>query len=195
MLEITFASISSFLIAYFIIGIDILNKAVKNIFRGNIFDENFLMIVATIGALIIGEFPEAIAVMLLYQIGEEFQSIAVGKSRNAIKELMEIKPEFASVKRNNEVIDVSPEEVEIGEIIVIKPGEKVPLDARITKGQSSFDTKTITGESVPRTIGVQELIYSGTINLNSVVEAKVMKKFEDSTVSKILELVEEATSK
>lgn len=195
MLEITFASILSFLIAYFIIGIDILNKAVKNIFRGNIFDENFLMIVATIGALIIGEFPEAIAVMFLYQIGEEFQSIAVGKSRNAIKELMEIKPEFASVKRNGETIDVSPEEVEVGEIIVIKPGEKVPLDARIINGQSSFDTKTITGESVPRNIGVQELIYSGTINLNSVVEAKVMKKFEDSTVSKILELVEDATSK
>lgn len=195
MLEITFASILSFLIAYFIIGIDILNKAVKNIFRGDIFDENFLMIVATIGALIIGEFPEAIAVMFLYQIGEEFQSIAVGKSRNAIKELMEIKPEFANVKRNGETIDVSPEEVEVGEIIVIKPGEKVPLDARIINGQSSFDTKTITGESVPRNIGVQELIYSGTINLNSVVEAKVMKKFEDSTVSKILELVEDATSK
>ena len=133
--------------------------------------------------------------MLLYQVGEEFQSIAVGKSRDAIKELMEIKPEHANVVRNKEVVAVRPEEVEIGEIILIKPGEKVPVDSRILVGKSSFDTKTITGEPVPKTIGPQEIIYSGTINLNKVVEAKVMKKFEDSTVSKILELVEEATSK
>ncbi len=195
MYEMTLLSIISFLISYFVIGIDILNKALKNIFRGNIFDENFLMMIATIGALVIGEFPEAIAVMLLYQIGEEFQSIAVGKSRDAIKELMEIKPEHANVVRNKEVVAVRPEEVEIGEIILIKPGEKVPVDSRILVGKSSFDTKTITGEPVPKTIGPQEIIYSGTINLNKVVEAKVMKKFEDSTVSKILELVEEATSK
>ncbi len=195
MYEMTLLSIISFLISYFVIGIDILNKAIKNIFRGNIFDENFLMMIATIGALVIGEFPEAIAVMLLYQIGEEFQSIAVGKSRDAIKELMEIKPEHANVVRNKEVVAVRPEEVEIGEIILIKPGEKVPVDSRILVGKSSFDTKTITGEPVPKTIGPQEIIYSGTINLNKVVEAKVMKKFEDSTVSKILELVEEATSK
>ncbi len=190
MYEMTLLSIISFLISYFVIGIDILNKALKNIF-----DENFLMMIATIGALVIGEFPEAIAVMLLYQIGEEFQSIAVGKSRDAIKELMEIKPEHANVVRNKEVVAVRPEEVEIGEIILIKPGEKVPVDSRILVGKSSFDTKTITGEPVPKTIGPQEIIYSGTINLNKVVEAKVMKKFEDSTVSKILELVEEATSK
>ncbi len=195
MYEMTLLSIISFLISYFVIGIDILNKALKNIFRGNIFDENFLMMIATIGALVIGEFPEAIAVMLLYQVGEEFQSIAVGKSRDAIKELMEIKPEHANVVRNKEVVAVRPEEVEIGEIILIKPGEKVPVDSRILVGKSSFDTKTITGEPVPKTIGPQEIIYSGTINLNKVVEAKVMKKFEDSTVSKILELVEEATSK
>ncbi len=195
MYEMMLLSIISFLISYFVIGIDILNKALKNIFRGNIFDENFLMMIATIGALVIGEFPEAIAVMLLYQVGEEFQSIAVGKSRDAIKELMEIKPEHANVVRNKEVVAVRPEEVEIGEIILIKPGEKVPVDSRILVGKSSFDTKTITGEPVPKTIGPQEIIYSGTINLNKVVEAKVMKKFEDSTVSKILELVEEATSK
>ncbi len=195
MYEMTLLSIIFFLISYFVIGIDILNKALKNIFRGNIFDENFLMMIATIGALVIGEFPEAIAVMLLYQVGEEFQSIAVGKSRDAIKELMEIKPEHANVVRNKEVVAVRPEEVEIGEIILIKPGEKVPVDSRILVGKSSFDTKTITGEPVPKTIGPQEIIYSGTINLNKVVEAKVMKKFEDSTVSKILELVEEATSK
>lgn len=193
--EMTLLSIIFFLISYFTIGIDILNKALKNIFRGNIFDENFLMVIATIGALVIGEFPEAIAVMLLYQIGEEFQSIAVGKSRDAIKELMEIKPEHANVVRNKEVVAVKPEDVEVGEIILIKPGEKVPVDSRILVGKSSFDTKTITGEPVPKTIGPQEIIYSGTINLNKVVEAKVMKKFEDSTVSKILELVEEATSK
>ena len=184
-----------YIIAYLIIGADVVLKAIKNIFRGEIFDENFLMVVATIGALAIKEFPEAIAVMFLYQIGEEFQDIAVGKSRNAIKELMQIKPESANVLRNGETVEVKPEEVEIDEIIVIKPGEKVPLDGRVIKGTSMLDTKTITGESVPKKIVEQELIYSGSINLNSVLEVKVTKKFEDSTVAKILELVEEATSK
>ena len=184
-----------YIIAYLIIGADVVLKAIKNIFRGEIFDENFLMVVATIGALAFKEFPEAIAVMFLYQIGEEFQDIAVGKSRNAIKELMQIKPESANVLRNGETVEVKPEEVEIDEIIVIKPGEKVPLDGRVIKGTSMLDTKTITGESVPKKIVEQELIYSGSINLNSVLEVKVTKKFEDSTVAKILELVEEATSK
>lgn len=184
-----------YIIAYLIIGADVVFKAIKNIFRGEIFDENFLMVVATIGALGVKEFPEAIAVMFLYQIGEEFQDIAVGKSRNAIKELMQIKPESANVLRNGETVEVKPEEVEIDEIIVIKPGEKVPLDGRVIKGTSMLDTKTITGESVPKKIVEQELIYSGSINLNSVLEVKVTKKFEDSTVAKILELVEEATSK
>ena len=184
-----------YIIAYLIIGADVVFKAIKNIFRGAIFDENFLMVVATIGALAVKELPEAIAVMFLYQIGEEFQDIAVGKSRNAIKELMQIKPESANVLRNGETVEVKPEEVEIDEIIVIKPGEKVPLDGRVIKGTSMLDTKTITGESVPKKIVEQELIYSGSINLNSVLEVKVTKKFEDSTVAKILELVEEATSK
>lgn len=184
-----------YIIAYLIIGADVVFKAIKNIFRGEIFDENFLMVVATIGALAVKEFPEAIAVMFLYQIGEEFQDIAVGKSRNAIKELMQIKPESANVLRNGETVEIKPEEVEIDEIIVIKPGEKVPLDGRVIKGTSMLDTKTITGESVPKKIVEQELIYSGSINLNSVLEVKVTKKFEDSTVAKILELVEEATSK
>lgn len=184
-----------YIIAYLIIGADVVFKAIKNIFRGEIFDENFLMVVATIGALAVKKFPEAIAVMFLYQIGEEFQDIAVGKSRNAIKELMQIKPESANVLRNGETVEVKPEEVEIDEIIVIKPGEKVPLDGRVIKGTSMLDTKTITGESVPKKIVEQELIYSGSINLNSVLEVKVTKKFEDSTVAKILELVEEATSK
>ena len=188
-------SIALFILAYCVIGLDIVFKAIRNIFHGEIFDENFLMVVATFGALAIGEYPEAIAVMFLYQIGEEFQDIAVGKSRNAIKELMQIKPAYANVLRNGETIQVKPEEVKIGETIVIKPGEKVPLDGRVKKGTSMLDTKTITGESVPKKIVEQELIYSGSINLNSVLEVKVTKKFEDSTVAKILELVEEATSK
>lgn len=184
-----------YIVAYLIIGFDILKKAIRNIFHGEIFDENFLMFIATGGAVLIKEFPEAIAVMLLYQIGERFQDIAVGKSRDAIKELVKIKPEVANVKRNGEIIQIKPEEIEIGEIIVVKPGEKVPLDGRVEKGTSMLDTKTITGESVPRKINEQELIYSGSINLNAVLEVRVTKKFEDSTVSKILELVEEATSK
>lgn len=188
-------SIALYILAYCVIGIDIVFKAIRNTFHGEIFDENFLMVVATLGALAIGEYPEAIAVMFLYQIGEEFQDIAVGKSRNAIKELMQIKPEYANVLRNGETVQVKPEEVEIGETIIIKPGEKVPLDGRVKKGTSMLDTKTITGESVPKKIVEQELIYSGSINLNAVLEVKVTKKFEDSTVAKILELVEEATSK
>ena len=188
-------SIALFILAYCVIGLDIVFKAIRNIFHGEIFDENFLMVVATFGALATGEYPEAIAVMFLYQIGEEFQDIAVGKSRNAIKELMQIKPGYANVLRNGETIQVKPEEVKIGETIVIKPGEKVPLDGRVKKGTSMLDTKIITGESVPKKIVEQELIYSGSINLNSVLEVKVTKKFEDSTVAKILELVEEATSK
>lgn len=188
-------SIALYILAYCVIGIDIVFKAIRNIFHGEIFDENFLMVVATLGALVTGEYPEAIAVIFLYQIGEEFQDIAVGKSRNAIKELMQIKPEYANVLRNGETVQVKPEEVEIGETIIIKPGEKVPLDGRVKKGTSMLDTKTITGESVPKKIVEQELIYSGSINLNAVLEVKVTKKFEDSTVAKILELVEEATSK
>lgn len=188
-------SVCFYVIAYLVIGLDILKKAIKNIFHGEIFDENFLMVVATIGAVLIGEFPEAILVMLLYQIGENFQKIAVGKSRSAIKELMEIKPEYANVKRENNIVKVNPEEVKIGDIILVKPGEKVPLDGKIVVGSSMIDTKTITGESVPRKISEGENIYSGSINLSSVIEIEVVKKFEDSAVSKILELVEEATSK
>ena len=188
-------SIILYILAYCTIGLDIVIEAIENIFKGEIFDENFLMCVATIGALIIKEFPEAIAVMFLYQIGEKFQDMAVDKSRDAIKELMNIKPDFANVIRNGEVFKVSPDDVEVGEIILIKPGEKVPLDGRVMKGTSMVDTKNITGESVPRRIVEQELIYSGSINLNSVLEVKVENKFADSTVNKILELVEDATSK
>ena len=137
-----YIKITLFVLAYLVIGIDILKKAIKNIFNGEIFDENFLMCVATIGAICIKEFPEAIAVMLLYQIGEQFQSMAVGKSRRAIKALMKIKPDFANVLRNGEIIRVSPEEVQIGENIIIKPGEKVPLDGVVVNGYSMLDTKT-----------------------------------------------------
>ena len=182
-------------ISYLIIGFDVILKALKNITRGQIFDENFLMCVATIGAIAIKEFPEAIAVMFLYQMGEEFQRIAVGNSRNSIKELLKIKPEYANIYKNENIIQVMPNEVKIGEIIVVKPGEKVPLDGIVIRGKSLIDTKTITGESVPITVSEKDIIYSGCINLNSVIEIEVTKKFEDSTVSKILELVEEATSK
>lgn len=190
-----FISMVLYVVAYLAIGFDILRKAIRNIFHGEIFDENFLMFVATMGAIFIREFPEAIAVMLFYQVGERFQDISVGKSRNAIKELMKIKPEVASVKRSGEIVQVKPDEVGIGEVIVIKPGEKVPLDGVVENGFSMLDTKTITGESVPRKVSENEPIYSGSINLNAVLEVRVTKRFEDSTVSKILELVEEATSK
>lgn len=182
-------------ISYLIIGFDVIFKALKNITRGQIFDENFLMCVATIGAIAIKEFPEAIAVMFLYQLGEEFQRLAVGNSRDSIKELVKIKPEYANIYKNQNIVQVEPNEVEIGEIIVVKPGEKVPLDGIIVRGKSMIDTKTITGESVPIMVSEKDIIYSGCINLNSVIEIEVTKKFEDSTVSKILELVEEATSK
>ena len=190
-----YISLALFILAYLVIGADVIFKAIKNTFRGEIFDENFLMCIATIGAIIIGEFPEAIAVMLLYQIGEFFQSKAVGKSRDAIKELVKIRPEFANVVRDGKTLTVSPNEVNIGEKILIKPGEKVPLDGIVKNGSSMLDTKTITGESVPKSIKESEKIYSGTINLNSLLEVEVTEKYEDSTVCKILQLVEEATSK
>ena len=191
----SYIQIALLIVAYLIVGADVVARAIKNIFRGEIFDENFLMCVATIGAMIIREFPEAIAVMFLYQLGEQFQDMAVGRSRNAIKELMKIKPDFANVIRNGVTVRVSPYDVQIGEIILIQPGEKVPLDGVVVKGNSMLDTKTITGESVPKGIKVDEEIYSGSINLNSVLEVRTTRKFEESTVSKILELVEEATSK
>ncbi len=182
-------------ISYIIIAFDIILKAIKNIFKGEIFDENFLMCVATIGAICINEFPEAIAVMFLYQMGEEFQRIAVGNSRNSIKELIKLKPEYANIYKNKKTKRVDPSEVEIGERIIVQPGEKVPLDGIVVRGKAMIDTKMITGEAVPINVSENDIIYSGSIDLNSVIEIEVTKKFEDSTVSKILELVEEATSK
>ena len=184
-----------YIISYLIVGLDIVLKAIRNIFRGKVFDENFLMTIATIGAFAIGEFPEAVAVMLFYQIGELFQSYAVNKSRKSITGLMDIRPDYANVKRNGEISKVNPEEVNIGETIIVKPGEKVPLDGIIIKGESMLDTSSLTGESLPRDVKENDDVLSGCINQNGLLEIKVTKKFEESTVSKILDLVENASSK
>ena len=184
-----------FAIAYLVVGLDIIRKAIRNIFRGKIFDENFLMSIATIGAFAIGEFPEAVAVMLFYQIGELFQSYAVDKSRKSIASLMNIRPDYANVIRNDKEERVSPEDVKIGEIIIVKPGEKIPLDGIVIEGKSTLDTKALTGESLPREISEGENILSGSININGVIKVKVTKEFGESTVSKILDLVENASSK
>ena len=184
-----------YIISYVIAGYEIVLKAIRNIFRGKVFDENFLMALATIGAFAIGEFPEAVAVMLFYQVGELFQSYAVDKSRKSIASLMDIRPDYANVKRDNKLIKISPDDVKIGEEIVIKPGEKVPLDGIVTEGKSSLDTKALTGESMPRDVKIGDEILSGCINQNGLLTIKVTKEFGESTVSKILDLVENASSK
>ncbi len=184
-----------FLIAYFVMGGNIVKAAVKNIGHGQIFDENFLMTIATVGAFLIGEYPEAVAVMLFYQVGEWFQSYAVGRSRKSIAELMDIRPDYANVLRDGEEREVSPDEVAIGEHIVVKPGERIPLDGTVVKGASSLDTMALTGESVPRDVATGEEVISGCVNLSGVLEVKVNKVFGESTVAKILELVENAGSK
>ena len=184
-----------FIISYLIVGFEIVLKAIKNIFKGKVFDENFLMAIATIGAFVIGEYPEAVAVMLFYQIGEAFQDYAVDKSRKSIISLMDIRPDFANIQRNGKIDKINPEEVNVGDIIVVKPGEKVPLDGIIVKGTSMIDTSALTGESVPKEVKEQDEILSGCINENGVLEVKVTKKFGESTASKILDLVENASSK
>ena len=184
-----------FIISYIIVGFEILRKAVRNIFRGKVFDENFLMSVATIGAFAIGEFPEAVAVMLFYQIGELFQSYAVDKSRKSIASLMDIRPDYANVFRNEKIEKVNPEEVKIGDTIIVKPGEKIPLDGTIIEGTTTLDTKALTGESLPREAKEGDQVLSGCINLNGVIKIKVEKEYGESTVSKILDLVENASSK
>ena len=184
-----------FIISYIIVGFEIIRKAVRNIFRGKVFDENFLMTVATIGAFGIGEFPEAVAVMLFYQIGELFQNYAVDKSRKSIASLMDIRPDYANVYRNGIVEKVKPDEVKIGETIIVKPGEKIPLDGVIFEGKTTLDTKALTGESMPREVAQGDEILSGCINLNGVIKVEVTKEFGESTVSKILDLVENASSK
>ena len=184
-----------YIIAYIIVGFEIVKKAIKNIIRGKLFDENFLMTIATLGAFGIGEFPEAVAVMLFYQIGESFQDYAVDKSRKSITSLINIRPDYANVERNGKLLKVNPDDVKIGEIVVIKPGEKIPLDGNIIEGRSSIDTKALTGESLPQDVVEGEDVLSGCINLNSVIKVKVTKEYGESTVSKILDLVENASSK
>ena len=184
-----------YIISYVIVGLDIVKKAIRNIKRGKVFDENFLMTVATIGAFGVGEFPEAVAVMLFYQIGELFQSYAVDKSRKSISSLMEIRPDFANVERDGKIQKVDPEDVKIHEKIIVKPGEKIPLDGYIVEGKSSIDTKALTGESIPKDVAEKDEVLSGTINLNGVIKIEVTKEFGESTVSKILDLVENASSK
>lgn len=187
--------IALFIISYIIVGGDVVKRAVKNIFKGQVFDENFLMSIATIGAFFIGEYPEGVAVMLFYQVGELFQSYAVGKSRKSIASLMDIRPDYANVKKGDELVKVDPDEVQIGDIIVIKAGEKIPLDGKVIEGSSMIDTSALTGESIPRVVEVGSDILSGCININGVITAEVTKEFGESTVSKILDLVENASSK
>lgn len=183
-----------YLIGYLIVGLEILEKALKNIKNGQVFDENFLMSIATIGAFLLGEYLEGIAVMLFYQIGELFQSYAVNQSRKSISDLMDIRPDHAVVLRDSQEEVVDPEEVVVGEVIVVRPGEKVPLDGTIIEGNSSLDTTALTGESVPTTVTSGETILSGCINLTGVLKIRVEKEFEQSTVARILDLVENASS-
>ena len=190
-----------YLIPYLLVGYDILLKAVKGIKNGQVFDENFLMAVATIGAMAIalinqsGDYTEAIAVMLFYQVGELFQSYAVGKSRQNISALMDIRPDYANIEENGELKQVDPDEVEIGTVIVVKPGEKVPIDGTVVEGVSTLDTSALTGESVPREVRTDDEVISGCINLSGLLKLRTTKEFGESTVSKILDMVENATSK
>lgn len=184
-----------YLVPYIIIGYDIIIKAARNISHGQVFDENFLMMIATFGAFGVKEFEEAVAVMLFYQVGELFQGYAVGKSRQSISEMMDICPEYANIEENGKLKQVDPDDVEIGSIIVIKPGEKVPLDGVIIEGNSMLDTAALTGESVPRSAKAGDEIVSGCVNGSGTLKVKTTKAFEDSTVAKILELVENASSK
>ena len=184
-----------YMVPYLVIGYDILKKAWKGILNKQVFDENFLMAVATIGAIVLGDYKEGVAVMLFYQIGELFQSYAVGKSRRNISELMDIRPDYANVEVDGNLEQVDPDEVEIGTIIVVQPGEKIPIDGIVTEGKSTLNTSALTGESVPRDISVGEEVISGCINLSGVLKIQTTKEFGESTVSKILDLVENSSSK
>lgn len=184
-----------YLTSYFIVGYDVIIRALRNIARGSAFDENFLMTLATVGAFIIGEYPEGVAVMLFYQVGELFQGMAVNYSRRSISSLLDIRPDYANLEGNNEIVIVDPEDVHIGDYIIIKPGEKVPLDGVVVEGSSTLDTSNITGESVPRTINVGDEIISGVVNNHGLLKVQVTKEFGESTIVKILDLVENASSK
>ena len=182
------------LIPYLIIGYDILYKAARNIKNGQVFDENFLMMIATFGAFGVGEYSEAVAVMLFYQVGELFQGYAVGKSRQSISDMMDICPEYANVEEDGVLTQVDPDDVEVGTIIIIKPGERVPLDGVVVEGESMIDTAALTGESVPRRAAVGDDIISGCVNGSGTLKVRTTKEFDDSTVARILELVENASS-
>ena len=184
-----------YFVSYVIVGGEIVVEAIKNIFKRELFDEHFLMAIATIGAIAIGEYPEAVAVMLFYQIGEMFQDYAVDKSKKSITELMDIRPDYANVKRGGEILKVKPEEVKIDEIIVVKPGEKIPLDGIVIDGKSMVDTSSLTGESLPRNVKKDDEVLSGCINQSGTLTVKVIKGFKESTVHKILDLVENASNK
>lgn len=184
-----------YFIPYVVIGYDIILKAARNIRHGQVFDENFLMMIATFGAFGVREYSEAVAVMLFYQVGELFQSYAVGKSRQSIADMMDICPEYANIERDGKLVQTDPDEVEVGSIIVIKPGERIPLDGVVIEGESLVDTAALTGESVPRKAAVGDQVISGCVNGSGVLKVQVLKEFEDSTVTKILELVENASSK
>ncbi|QQY80226.1 Cd2+/Zn2+-exporting ATPase [Keratinibaculum paraultunense] len=184
-----------YLFAYIVVGLEIIIRAFRNLMAGQPFDEYFLMTVATLGAFIIGEYPEGVAVMLFYQIGELFQGLAVNHSRKSISSLLDIKPDYANLEKNGSVVIVNPAEVHVGDYIIVKPGEKIPLDGVIVEGKSSVDTSNITGESVPRTVSAGDVILSGFINNEGLLKIEVTKEFKESTVSKILDLVENASSK
>ena len=185
----------SFLAPYAVIGWDVLWKAVRNITHGQVFDENFLMALATVGAFATGEYPEAVFVMLFYQVGELFQSYAVGRSRQSISQLMEIRPDYANLERDGKAEKVDPDEVAVGDVIVVKPGERVPLDGVVLEGRSTLDTAALTGESLPRDVGEGDDVISGCVNQSGLLRVRVTKAFGESTVSKILDLVENAGSK
>ena len=189
-IEQPYVKLAVFVVSYLIVGIPVIKVAFLNLKNGQLFDEHFLMMIATVGAFFIGEYAEAVAVMLFYQIGEIFQDKAVGKSRDSIKELMDIAPTFANLKTEDGYDKVDPYDVSVGDIIVIKPGEKVPLDCVVTEGSSMVDTKALTGESVPITVAKGEELLSGYIVTDKVLNAKVTKDFENSAVTKILDLVE-----
>ena len=184
-----------YLIPYLIVGYDIIYKAFRNIKNGQVFDENFLMMLATFGAFGVREYSEAVAVMLFYQVGELFQSYAVGKSRQSIADLMDICPEYANVEQDGRLVQVDPDDVEVGSTIIVKPGERIPLDGIVTSGESLIDTAALTGESVPRRAAAGDEVISGCVNGSGTLSVQVTKEFDDCTVAKILELVENASSK
>lgn len=185
----------TFLPAYAVVGWDVLWRAIRNIKNGQIFDENFLMSVATLGAFGCGEYPEGVAVMLFYQVGELFQSVAVSQSRQSITQLMDIRPDYANVERDGQLVQVDPEEVAVGDTIVVKPGERVPLDGTVLEGASALDTAALTGESMPRDVGAGDEVISGCVNLSGLLHIEVSKPFEESTVARILDLVENSSEK